>query len=98
MNTYLDERPCQWNELHDPCYFKIYLNREWKATIACLQSFDEVDYDQNRFYKNEKKECIAFYKEENAIAFLNDKFKQEYIDPLYLNDDNLFHNMLKELN
>jgi len=94
MNTYLDE------SLDSPVYYKILLNRNGLATIACLYDFDEFDYDQHKFFKTTDGTCVAFWNENNARRYLNEKFKPEYIDPEYRgpseNDpNNLFKDMLK---
>lgn len=79
-----------------PVYYKIYYSeRDNVMTVVCMQSFDEDDYYQYRFFKDENGDPYRFDDEEDAIKFLNEKFKTEYIDPEYLRDDNFFGKMLK---
>ena len=75
-------------------YFKIYLNRDAKLTIVCLQDIDENDYQQHRFVRENGCE-LKFDKEDDAVKYLNDNFKIEYIDPFYLFSENLINSMRK---
>lgn len=97
-NNYLDTNP-RAEDNNYSVYYKIILNSDNLVTIACLQDFDEYDYNQDRFFKDEDGACVAFYSEENAKKYLNEKFKQEVIAPEYLvnyNHNNLFRGMLKD--
>ena len=51
--------------------------------MACMQWFDEYDYDQDRFFPNDKGEPLKFYSEDEAIEWLNENIKPELIDPQY---------------
>lgn len=68
----------------DPCYYKIIFGRRDKYTVACLQSFDEGDYDQDRFLTDKDGHQYKFFKEENAKAFLNRVIDSQFIDDEYL--------------
>lgn len=63
-------------------YYKLFHSKNGYLTIICLQWFDEVDYDKNRFYKENDVELI-FDTEEKAIQYLNLNFEKEDIDPEY---------------
>ena len=96
-NDYLDEYD---GESNSPVYYKLLLNRDELMTVACLQDFDECDYNQDRFFKTEEGRCVAFYDEDNAKKFLNEKFKPECIDPEYRgpsegDPNKLFRDMLR---
>jgi hypothetical protein len=78
-------------------YYRIYLppNKN-KLVIVCLQWFDEGDYTQGKFYKYEEGIPMCWETEEEAKAFLNAKFKAEFIDEEYLLPDvDIFKNMEK---
>ena len=69
-------------------YYKIYLSsNDNKLVVVCLQDFDEPDYNQNQFYKEDDYDKI-FQTEEEAIKFLNNKFKAEYIRDEFLTPNN----------
>ena len=53
---------------HDPVYFKIIRSSDdnRKHLVACLQSFDECDYDQSRFLSQTK-----YKTEEEAQAVID---------------------------
>lgn len=59
-----------------------------------MQWFDEDDYDKDRFYK-ENGVPLMFSSEYQAKEFLNKHFKEEYIDPYYLDTQDLFSRMKK---
>ena len=68
----------------DDCYYKLIRNLHTKlVTVACLQSFDEFDYDQSRFIRNSQNEIHIFADEELAIKKLIEWFKPEEIDEEY---------------
>lgn len=66
-------------------YYKLYLDRNSKVTIVCMQDFDEYDYIQSKFIKNSEGKIHKFESEELAIVKLNGWFKPDEIDPEYLN-------------
>lgn len=78
-------------------YYRIFLNREEKLTIVEMQDFDEYDYDEKKFYRDDNGERMKWDDEDEAIKFLNDNFKAECIDPEYLllNND-IFKKMEKD--
>ena len=65
-------------------YYKILLTRENKFTIVCLQDFDEIDYNQDRFLtRNGSCEQVRFESEDSAKQYLNCNVKEQYIDDEY---------------
>jgi len=52
-------------------------------TVACLQWFDEADYDEDRFVRNSNDEVHVFESEELAVQKLNEWYKPEEIDSEY---------------
>jgi hypothetical protein len=68
---------------NDVYYRLLYLNDE--VTIVCMQDFDEYDYDENKFIKDEKGEWFKFDTEEAAEVWLNTHVKRNKIDPKYRN-------------
>lgn len=66
----------------DPVYYRLIIHNG-KVTVVCMQSFDEIDYDQNRFIKDEYGDPYRFDTEEEAIAALHKLVKPEMIDPKY---------------
>lgn len=69
----------------DELYYKIYRTRRPgdPLTIVCLQSFDERDYDQDRFWRDESGDHLVFDSEKEAAEWLNKNIKPEKIDPEY---------------
>lgn len=74
----------------DPVYYRIYLTRDNKLTVVCMQSFDEYDYETNKFLKDKSGERMLFKEEGEAVTYLNNNFKPEHIDPEYLSPNNEF--------
>ncbi len=62
----------------------MYWDKKEKITIVCMQKFDEYDYNENKFLRDETGEMIKWDKEIDAIKYLNDNFKIECIDPEYI--------------
>lgn len=79
----------------DPVYYRIYLEREGKLRVVCMQDFYEHNYDEHRFYRGDDGERARFDTMEEARKFLNDTFKAEFIDPddLTPNNKDLFERM-----
>lgn len=92
-NDWMDTCP-KTNSFY-PCYYKIILNSHDKVGICELQSFDECDYDQDRFYKNANGECLAFWSKQNAKVYVNKHFRPEFIDEEVKTNVTLFDGMLK---
>lgn len=69
-------------------YWRILMTGDRKIGIACMQSFDECAYDQNRFLKGEDGWPIRFDSEETAITYLNDHYKPEFIEDEYVTPNN----------
>ena len=59
-------------------YWKL-LQRGNQITIACMQWFDEYDYDQSLFLCDEKGDQRRFDTEGEAMEFLNTHFPRERI-------------------
>ena len=62
-------------------YYKIIQCEDGVLTVACLQWFDEYDYDQDRFFTDEDGYQLKFDTEEEAEEWLNENIKPELIDP-----------------
>lgn len=68
----------------DNCYYKLIRSpHDELITVACLQYFDEHDYDPSRFIRNSKNEIHVFADEELAVKKLIEWFKPEEIDKAY---------------
>jgi hypothetical protein len=76
------------NEPNYPVYWRILMTGGRKIGIACMQSFDEYDYDQNRFLRGEDGQPIKFDTEESAILYLNENYKPEFIEDEYVTPNN----------
>lgn len=75
--------------MDDPVYYRImYWGKIEKLTIVTMQSFDEYDYDQNKFLRDKDNDAMRWNDEQEAIRFLNENFKPEYIDPEYITPNN----------
>lgn len=71
------------------CYYKLIRGRDGLVTVACLQDFDEYDYDQSRFIRNSKNEIHVFADEDLAVKKLVEWFQPHEIDEEYRpNTDN----------
>lgn len=63
-------------------YYRIYFaDRIGKLTVVCLQEFDECDYKDHKFLRDEHGEKMKWSEETDALKHLNDTFKIEIIDP-----------------
>ncbi len=72
-----------YEDLRDPVYYKLYLSHHTdKLTVVCMQSFDEYDYEEHRFYKDND-EILRWDTEAEAIDFLVKNFKPEFVDDEY---------------
>jgi len=70
--------------MSDEVYYKIYyLDREDHVTVVCMQDFDEYDYIQEHFFKDENGEILKFEWEHEAIQWLIDNVKEDKVDPEY---------------
>jgi hypothetical protein len=67
-------------ESNDPCYYRIYLNRADMVCVLELQSFDEYDYINSRFFRDSCGDRLRFEDEGEARKFVNRTFKREVID------------------
>lgn len=81
--------------MHDSLYYCIIRNNNPTSSIdgsspvvlsvVTMQDHDECDYDQSRFLcKKGTDKRHYFDSKEEAIQFLNDNIKPEFIDPEYL--------------
>ena len=70
-------------------YYKLYLTRDQKVTVVCMQWFDEHNYKPLKFFKDPEGWPTDFDTEEEAVAYLNEHFRPEVIDPDYLSPNNL---------
>lgn len=70
-------------------YYKLYLTRDQKVTVVCMQHFDEYDYNPLKFFKDPDGKSTEFDTEEEAVMYLNQYFRPEVIDPDYVTPNNL---------
>jgi hypothetical protein len=70
-------------------YYKLYLDREQRVTVICLQDFDEPDYNSMKFFRGKDGTPKVFDTEEEAVLYLNEHFLPDSIDPEYLSPNNL---------
>lgn len=69
-------------------YWKLYQDKNSLITIVCMQEFDEMDYDQNKFVRDSLGNIHTFYSKSEAINKLNNCYKSNEIDPKYLKNPN----------
>ena len=70
----------------DNVYYKVYyVEHKNYVTVVCLQSFDECDYLEGNFFKDEYGDVIVWSNEDQAIEWLLNNVKEQWIDPDYLN-------------
>lgn len=69
----------------DRVYYKIYfLKKIQRLTVVCMQWFDEYDYNESKFLRDDQNKIMSWDKEIDAVKYLNDNFKLEYIDEDYI--------------
>ena len=85
----------EFDDVPWPVYYRIYLNRHDKLVVVCMQEFDEYDYHQDRFFVGEDGTPMRFEEESEALKFLNDNFKREFIDEDCVTPTSLFEHMKK---
>lgn len=61
-------------------YYKITRGNTKTFKVVCMQWFDELDYDETKFINDEWGYHRKFYSESEAIKWLNENVKEEYID------------------
>ncbi len=71
-------------DIHSDVYWKLYRCKEGHVTVVCMQWFDEPDYFQEQFIRNDDGEVHVFETEDMAAEKLNAWFKPEEIDSEYL--------------
>jgi hypothetical protein len=65
-------------------YYKIYYYEPKNyITVVCIQWFDEGDYIENNFLKDENGKILKFYNENEAIDWMLKYIKEDKIDPGY---------------
>lgn len=69
-------------EKYNECYYRP-LTYNGYATLACMQWFDEFDYDEKRFFKNENGDRYRFPSEEEGVRWLFENIKADLVDPEY---------------
>jgi hypothetical protein len=74
--------------MSDTVYYRIFLNRDNLLVVVELQAFDEHDYDQNKFYRDNYGYKMSWPNELEAIKFLNENFKYQFIHPDYVTPNN----------
>ncbi len=66
-------------------YYRIFQSyTDGKLTVICMQWFDEHDYDKDRFMTDENGDRLMFDTESEAVEWLNQNVKPNYIDQDYL--------------
>ena len=66
-------------------YYKIYyVEREDYVTVVCIQWFDECDYHERHFFKDEQGNVLKFNYEDEAIQWILDNVVDDKIDPQYI--------------
>lgn len=77
----------------DDLYYRIQMpNRDKYMSICTVQWFDEFDYDQRFWLKDDEGEDLMFDSYEDAQFFLNTQIEEEYIRP----EDALYENLQKK--
>jgi hypothetical protein len=64
-----------------PVYYRILLTSERKLAVVPMQWFDEDDYKEHSFLKDDKGEAMRWESKDAARKYLNDHFRVEYIYP-----------------
>lgn len=77
-------------------YYRIYLGRNEKLAVVCMQHFDEPDYHAERFYRGEDGHAMRWEDEGEALKYLNENFKAEFIDPEFLSPNNDLFRLMKK--
>ncbi|WP_431785894.1 hypothetical protein [Paenibacillus lactis] len=72
-----------WHEENDKPYYRPLISYEGYATLACMQWFDEYDYDESRFFKDSDGDLLRFESKEEGIRWLNENIKSDMIDLEY---------------
>lgn len=70
--------------MSDDVYYKLL--RHYKTglvTIACMQWFDEYDYNEKDFIRDSEDKIHVFETEDMAIEKLNEWYTKDQIDPEY---------------
>jgi len=69
-------------------YYKIYKSDVLgnRLTVVCMQDFDEIDYEHDKFFKDKEGNILKFDTESEAVQWLLDNIKEELIDPEYLKE------------
>ena len=64
----------------NPMYYRLYLH-DGRVGVVTMQWFDEMDYHDHKFVRDESGERLRFAEEMDARRFLNRAFKREAIHP-----------------
>jgi len=65
-------------------YYKVYyLDREDHVTVVCMQWFDEGDYIEEHFFKDNEGNVLKFDYEDDAVQWLLTNVVEDKIDPEY---------------
>ena len=65
----------------DGCYYRVILTREDLVRVITMQWFDENDYDQSKFVKDESGDSRQWETEDEARKFVNATYRFERIHP-----------------
>lgn len=64
-------------------YYRIYLNSDNKLSVITMQSFDECDYNKDDFMTDEDGDRLKFEEKKEAVKWLFENVKEEYIEDEY---------------
>jgi hypothetical protein len=73
---------------NDVYYRIMFWDKIERLTVVTMQWFDEHDYNENKFLRDEDNNVMRWNNEVEAIQFLNENFKPEYIDIDYVTPNN----------
>lgn len=69
-------------------YYKLYKRpKDNLLTVVCVNDFDLIDYEKNRFLKDKRdgySSDLEFSSEKEAKHWMRLNIKEEYIDPEFL--------------
>lgn len=72
----------KWHEENDKPYYRP-LTYNGYTTLACMQWFDEYDYDEKRFFRDSNGKRYKFTNEKEGLEWLLENIKHHKIDPEY---------------
>lgn len=84
-----------YNFCHSAWY--ILMTSDRKISVAHITEHNLYDFDKKRFLLGEDGQIMEFSSEEDAVSYLNENYKPEFIDDEYVtpNNQELFRNARK---